>query len=169
MNTSLAFQVLMCHQLLNIYLYKESKNMIKNYFFLLLQAVTDRIGDVRGIYKDIQWLKVGDRRVQGVTGVYSSKQGMCTGADKGVHRGWQGKHRGCQETQGIFIRTGVFRANSESSILLRYNFPKIFRLQIHYTLKRLVPLIISFNIAQHDVSNVYRKWKRGVQKANNLQ
>lgn len=81
----------MYHQLLNIYLNKESKNIIKKiFYFLLLQAVTDRIGDVRGKYKDIQWLKVGDRGVQGVTGVYSSKQGMCTGADKR----WQGKHRG---------------------------------------------------------------------------
>lgn len=50
-----------------------------------------------------------------------------------------GQKDGRENTRGdrenwIFIRTGVFRANSEGSILLRYNFLEIFRLLIQNTL-----------------------------------
>lgn len=51
-------------------------------------------------------------------------QGLTWGAQR-----MAGKTQGATGNIGIFIRTGVFRANSEGSILLRYNFPLL--IQIH--------------------------------------
>lgn len=47
------------------------------------QAVKSRTGNVRDMGKEIQWLKVDDRGVG--KGIYSSTQGMCTGAGRGFH------------------------------------------------------------------------------------
>lgn len=88
------------------YIFKQPENMIKT-IFLLKQAVRDRAGDARRMYREIQW----------VTGAYKGLQ-WHTG---NVHRGWQGI-AGCTgvdrentggdgEIQGIFIRTGVLRAS----------------------------------------------------------
>lgn len=79
----------------------------------------------RGMHRDIQWLTVDDRGVQGVTGTYSGTQGMRTVADRGVQGLCTGDDMGCtgddrentgvdRERQGIFIRTGLFKASSVS-------------------------------------------------------
>lgn len=58
-----------------------------------------RTGDVRDMRREIQWLTGDDRRVNGERGFYSSTQGMCTWAGRGLHgtgevyRGWQVVHR----------------------------------------------------------------------------
>lgn len=67
------------------------------------------------MYSEIEWVTLGDRGAQGVTGAYGGAQGLCTVAD----RGSQGVQELCtrddreiegRERQGIIIRTWGFQS-----------------------------------------------------------
>lgn len=70
MNTSLAFNVLMYHQLLNIYLNKKSKKIIKTiffYFYKQSQNVFAMSGACTRTYSGVLWVTGGtggDRGLQ---------------------------------------------------------------------------------------------------------
>lgn len=63
---------------------------------------------VQGVHRETQWFTGDDRGVQGMTEAYSSTQGMCTVADRGL-QGEQGLCTGkWQENTG---KTGDFQTD----------------------------------------------------------
>lgn len=76
------------------YIFKQPENMIKT-IFLLKQAVRDRAGDARRMYREIQWV------TGAYTRAYSGTQVMCTGADR-VLQGVQGLTGKTQEVTGKY-------------------------------------------------------------------
>lgn len=74
MNTFLAFHFIMCHKLVRIFIFKTKA------IYLLYKAVKDRMCNVRGMHREIQW-HTGDenRGWQWIKG--------CTGVTGDVYRG----------------------------------------------------------------------------------